>query len=157
MDEALYVLAGVLWVVGVVGCVVPVVPGPLAAYAGFLCLLWTPRSPGWKMAVAVAVGVAVVTVLDFVASAWGARKFKCSKWGAWGGVIGACVGVLFFPAGLLAGPFAGAVAGELLAGRNLTEGVHSGLGAVLGFLGGVFAKLVACAAMLGVALWTWQG
>ena len=70
-------------------------------------------------------------------------------------MVGACVGVFFFPLGLLAGPFAGALVGELLAGRNLTDGVHSGFGAVLGFLGGVFAKLLACAAMLGVALWAW--
>lgn len=157
MDTALYVLAGVLWAAGVVGCVVPAVPGPLTAYAGFLCLLWTPKSPGWKLEVAVGAMVAAVTVLDFVASAWGAKKFKCSRLGAWGGVIGACAGVFFFPLGLLAGPFAGAVAGELLAGRSLTDGVHSGIGAVLGFLGGVFAKVLACAAMLGVALWAWQG
>lgn len=155
METALYVLAGSLWLLGVVGCVVPVVPGPPVAYAGFLCLMWTPKAPGWPSVAALGAVVAVVTVLDFLASAWGARKFKCSKWGAWGGVVGACVGVFFFPLGLLAGPFAGALVGELLAGRNLTDGVHSGFGAVLGFLGGVFAKLLACAAMLGVALWAW--
>ncbi len=157
MDAALYVLAGVLWAVGVVGCVVPALPGPPVAYAGFLCLLWTSRSPGWGWTVAAGVAVAVVTVLDFVASAWGARKFKCSKWGAWGGVIGAFVGLMFFPVGLLAGPFAGAIAGELIAGRSFTEGVNSGIGAVLGFLGGVVAKLAVCAALPVVALWAGRG
>lgn len=157
MEMALYVLAGVLWLTGLVGCVVPAVPGPPVAYAGFLCLLWTPRSPGWKTAVAVGIAVAAVTVLDFAASAWGAKKFKCSRWGAWGGVLGAFVGVFFFPLGLLAGPFAGAVAGELLAGRSVTDGVHSGIGAVVGFLGGMFAKLLACAAMPAVAFWAWRG
>jgi hypothetical protein len=152
MDGALYALAGILFAVGVVGCVVPVVPGPLAAYAGFLCLLWTPRSPGAGAAVAMGAVAVAVTILDIWIPGWGAKKFRCSKWGAWGSVAGALVGLFFFPVGLLAGPFLGALAGELLAGRRLDAAAWGGVGALAGFLCGVAVKIAACALMLAVAV-----
>jgi hypothetical protein len=147
IQTGLYLLAGALYAAGIVGCVVPVLPGPLAAYAGFLCLLGTPRSPGLRATVAVGALVLAVTVLDTLIPGWGARKFECSRWGAWGGVIGALAGSFFFPLGLLVGPFAGAVAGELIAGRRMGSATRSGIGALLGFLCGVAVKLAACVAM----------
>lgn len=148
----LYGVAAVLFGVGVAGCVVPVLPGPLAAYAGFLCLLGTPRTPGLKAAAAMGAVAAGVTVLDMVIPGWGAKRFKCSKWGAWGSVIGGLAGVFFFPAGLVAGPFLGALAGELIAGRRLGAAAWSGVGALAGFLCGVAVKLAACALMAAVAM-----
>lgn len=152
VHAVLYVLAAALFGVGVVGCVVPMLPGPPAAWAGMLCLLWTPLSPGIGWTVATGVLAAAVTVWDSVVSGWGARRFKGSKWGAWGGVLGAVAGVFFLPWGLLAGPFLGAAAGELLAGRRLGRAAWSGVGATAGFLCGTFAKLAACAFMAGVIL-----
>lgn len=150
LQTGLYLLAGALYAAGVVGCVVPVLPGPLAAYAGFLCLLGTPRAPGLRTTAAVGAMVLAVTVLDTVIPGWGARKFDCSRWGVWGGVIGALAGSFFFPVGLLVGPFAGAVAGELIAGRRMGAAAKSGIGALLGFFCGVAVKLAACIAMAAV-------
>ena len=152
MQMGLYVLAAVLYAAGLVGCFVPVLPGPPVAYAGFLCLLWAAHSFTWRGAV-VAGGVMVLaTILDMVVPAWGARKFHSTRWGAWGAIAGAVAGAFFSPAGLLLGPFAGAVAGELLAGRPLGEAAMGGFGAMLGFLFGVAAKLLACLFM-GVLAW----
>ncbi len=152
MQMGLYVLAVVLYAVGLVGCFVPVLPGPPVAYAGFLCLLGTARSPGWRVAALMGGAVAVATVLDFVVPAWGARKFRSTRWGEWGAVAGAVAGAFFFPAGLLLGPFAGAVAGELLAGRRFGDAALGGVGALLGFLCGVAVKLAACL-LMGVFAW----
>lgn len=152
VQMGLYGLAAVLYVAGLVGCVVPMLPGPPVAYAGFLCLLGTERSPGWRAAAVVGGVVLVATVLDAVVPAWGARKFHCTKWGAWGAIVGALAGTFFFPAGLLLGPFAGAVAGELLAGRKFDEAAMGGVGALLGFLFGVAVKLAACLLMV-VFVW----
>jgi len=151
LQTALYVLAAALYLAGLVGCVVPVLPGPLAAYAGFLCLLGTPVSPGWRAAVAAGILAVAVTVLDTLIPGWGAKKFSCSRWGMWGSVIGALLGSFFFPLGILVGPFAGAVAGELVAGRRMNAAAWSGLGAFLGFWCGVGAKLLACGAMAVLA------
>lgn len=137
---------------GVVGCVVPVLPGPLAAYAGVLFLLGTPRAPGIGALVAMGLAAAGVTVLDMVIPGWGAKRFRCSKWGVWGSVAGAVAGVFFFPWGLLAGPFLGAVAGELASGRRLGAAAWSGVGALAGFLCGVLLKLAVCGMMIWGAL-----
>lgn len=149
----LYVLAALLYAAGVVGCIVPLLPGPPVAYAGFLCLLGTSRSPGWRAAVVTGAVVAIAMLLDAVVPAWGARKFHCTRWGAWGAVVGAVAGAFFFPAGLLLGPFAGAVAGELLAGREFGEAMLGGVGAMLGFVCGVAVKLAACLLMALIAWW----
>ena len=109
-------------------------------------------TPGLKAAAAMGAVAAGVTVLDMVIPGWGAKRFKCSKWGAWGSVIGGLAGVFFFPAGLVAGPFLGALAGELIAGRRLGAAAWSGVGALAGFLCGVAVKLAACALMAAVAM-----
>ena len=150
MEVAWQVLGGVLVVVGIVGCVVPVVPGPVVAYCGLLCLLPTSSPPSVSSLVAFGLATAVASVLDSVVPAMGAKRFNCSKWGVAGCFVGTFVGVFFFPAGLLAGPFLGALAGELVAGRGLAAATRGGVGAFLGFLAGVAVKLAACAA---IAAW----
>ena len=155
LPVTLYLLSGVLFVLGVVGCVVPVLPGPLLAYAGVLCLLPTPHSPGLCSTLWMGLATAVVTILDFVIPGWGAKKFKCSKAGVWGSVAGTLIGLAFFPWGLLLGPFLGAVAGELLAGRRLDAAAWGGLGALLGFLCGVLLKLLFCFLLLARILFGW--
>ena len=156
VQMGLYGLAAVLYAVGLVGCFVPVLPGPPVAYAGFLCLLGTSRSPGWRVAAVMGLVVALATILDAVVPAWGARKFHNTRWGAWGALAGALAGAFFFPAGLLLGPFAGAVAGELLAGRRFGDAALGGVGALLGFLCGVAVKLAACL-LLALAAWMAMG
>lgn len=155
MDAAfqmgLYVLAAVLYAVGLVGCFVPVLPGPPVAYVGFLCWLGAAHAFGWRVAAFAGAVVVLATVLDMVVPGWGARKFHSTRWGAWGAVAGALAGAFFFPAGLLLGPFAGAVAGELLAGRPFGEAAMGGVGAMLGFLFGLAAKLSACLFMAVLA------
>ena len=69
----------VLVAVGIVGCVIPVVPGPILSYCGLLCLLGTSHSPTVAALVAFGVVTAVATVLDYVVPAFGAKKFNCSK------------------------------------------------------------------------------
>ena len=149
LQTVCYVVAGVLFAVGVVGCVVPVLPGPLAAYAGVLCLLGTSRAPGALALGALGLLAVGATVLDMVIPGWGAKRFRCSKWGVWGSVIGAIAGVFFFPWGLLAGPFLGALAGEVASGRRLGAAAWSGVGALVGFVCGVLLKLAVC----GVMIW----
>jgi len=83
-------------------------------------------------------------ILDYVIPALGAKYVGGSKWGAWGCTIGTLLGMFFMPWGLLAGPFLGAVVGELMAGRKSGEAIRSGLGSLLGFLFGTVLKIVVC-------------
>ena len=148
MSAALLSVAIVLMLVGLVGCVIPIVPGPLLAYCGLLCMIPTSKAPSFLAIVVFGLAALVVTVLDYVVPALGAKRFKCSKYGTWGCAIGTFVGIFFFPLGILLGPFCGAVVGELLARKRAAEAIWGGFGAFLGFLSGVLMKIVFCAATI---------
>ena len=132
---------------GFIGCVVPVLPGPIIGYCGLLALLPTERCPSPVVLVSMGVLVAIVTVADYVVPAIGARKFDCSRWGTVGCFIGTIAGLFFLPFGLLLGPFLGAFLGELIAGKPADAAARGGVGALLGFLSGVLLKLLACLVM----------
>ena len=115
MDIFLIVLGAICLLLGLIGCVVPVLPGVPLSYVGLLLLHWTERVQfSWQFLVIWAVITIVIQVLDFVIPAWGTKKFGGSKWGAWGTTIGLLVGLFMGPVGIVAGPFVGAVVGELL-------------------------------------------
>ena len=144
MTLSMIILGGLLLATGFIGCVVPVLPGPILAYAGLLCLLLTDKPPSVLLLVMTGLIVAVVTVADYVVPALGARKFKCSKWGTCGCFVGTVVGLFFLPVGLILGPFLGALFGELIAGKDAASATRGGIGALLGFLAGVAMKVLVC-------------
>ena len=148
MSAAMMLLAIVLMVIGLVGCVVPVIPGPALAYCGLLCMIPTSHAPSMYAVAVFGAAAVVVTVLDYVVPAIGAKRFNCSRFGIWGCVLGTVVGMFFLPLGILLGPFLGAVAGELLARKPAGEALRGGFGAFLGFLSGVLIKLAFCGALI---------
>ena len=116
MDWVWASVACVLLVLSFVGCVVPVIPGPLLAFGGLLALMPSGFAPTTQTYIWFGVACAGVLVLDYVVPAFGAKKFNCSKWGVFGCIVGTMIGIFFVPWGILVGPFAGAVVGELIAG-----------------------------------------
>ena len=147
MTIALSVLAGLLLLIGFVGCVVPVLPGPIIGYCGLLALIPTEKCPSTLVLVTMGLVVAAVTIADYVVPAIGAKKFNCSRWGTFGCFVGTIVGLFFVPIGILVGPFLGAFLGELIAMKSIAAALKGGFGAFLGFLSGVFLKILACVAM----------
>ena len=147
-----YVLIGfgiILLITGILGCVLPVIPGPPLNYLGLLLLHLTERYQfSTKFMVTWAIITVVVYALDYVIPAWGTKKFGGSKRGVWGSVIGLVVGLFFFPPfGIIIGPFAGAVIGELSAGKDSGAALKSGFGSFIGFLLGTLLKLIASGMM----------
>ena len=152
MDWVWIVLSGLCLIAGFVGCVVPVIPGPVLSFAGLLLLIPTTHaSPSMPMLGAGGVATLLAVVLDYIVPAMGAKKFKCSTWGVVGCTLGTIIGVFFFPFGIILGPFLGAVIGELIAGKNGSESLKGGFGAFLGFLVGVMLKLGVCGFLAFVA------
>ena len=98
-DIAFIVLGSILLVLAFIGCVVPVVPGPLLAFAGLLCArgIAPHDTPSMRTLVVALAFVVVVIVLDYVVPALGARKFNCGKMGVFGCVVGTIVGLFFMP------------------------------------------------------------
>lgn len=144
-DACLVAVGAILLLAGFVGCFLPVLPGVACSYAALLVLLPTSHAPSVaRVATAGAIAVAVL-VLDYIVPAIGAKRFNCSRWGIFGCMAGTVVGIFFAPAGILLGPFLGAIAGELVAGKAAHEALRGGFGALLGFLFGMALKLAACA------------
>jgi uncharacterized protein len=160
MLTAVGVIVGLLFLAGIVGAIVPWMPGPLFVVAG--ALVWAIATDFAAIGfgrLAVLAALAVLSFgLDFLAGAVGARRYGASRWGVVGAVVGAVVGLFVGPLGLILGCAVGAVAGELLAGADLAGGVRSGLGALVGLLAGLVAELVVVVTMIGLFLyWVWWG
>lgn len=157
---AVGIVVGLLFVAGLVGSVVPWMPGPLFILAG--AVLWAFatdfRTLGWGRLAVLAVLAALSFLLDFLAGALGARRYGASRWGVVGAIAGAIVGLFLGPLGLILGCVAGAVVGELLRGADLEGSVRSGFGALVGLLVGLVADLVVSITMIGLFLyWVWRG
>jgi len=90
----------------------------------------------------------VVTVLDYVVPAAGAKKFGASKFGFWGAVIGMLVGIIFFPPlGMIIGAFIGAIVGEMIVGKQTYDALKAGWGVFIGVMFGMLLKLIASGVM----------
>ena len=142
--EWIWITLGIiLTVAGLVGCILPLIPGPPLVYAAVMIAQYTLDKPFTTQFMVVwLVLVFVVVLLDYYVPIWGTRKFGGSKSGVWGSTIGLIVGLFFFPPfGIIAGPFIGAVVGELLTGNDMQRALRSGLGSFLGFITGTIMKL----------------
>ena len=144
MDVCCFVLASVLLILGLVGCFISILPGPILSYCGLLCLIPTDRSLSTTALVLLGALTIAVTVADFVIPSIGAKKFNCSSYGTWGCVLGTIVGAFFFPIGIILGPFAGAFLGEFIAKKDFVTALRSGIGASLGLLAGTLLKVCFC-------------
>lgn len=133
----------ILTIAGLVGCILPLIPGPPLGYAAILIAQYTLDKPFTNQFMVVwLILVILVTLLDYYVPIWGTRKFGGSKSGVWGSTIGLIIGLFFFPPlGIIAGPFIGAVVGELLIGKDMQIALRSGLGSFLGFITGTIMKL----------------
>lgn len=145
-----YVLAWGLWLVGVAGCVLPY-PGHLFILMGCGVLEYYHGEPHTAVSIWVAlVGLAILGMfVDFLCSLLGAKKFGCSRAAIWCSAIGFFIGAFFFPLGIILGPFSGALFGELvIARRDFKESSKSSVGALMGALAGMGAKLVIAGVMI---------
>jgi len=151
-SDLLWITLGALFIiVGLIGCIVPVIPGPPISYFGLLLLQLKADPPfSLKFMLILALITAIITVIDFLLPVWGAKKFGAGKWGVWGSVFGLIAGFFIFPPiGIFIMPFFGALIGELLAGKKGMIALKASVGVFLGFLFGTLAKLI----VSGYILW----
>jgi uncharacterized protein YqgC (DUF456 family) len=148
----LWVLAGILMLIGLAGTVLPLLPGIPLMLIGMLVAAWAEDFTRitWVTLVILGVLMALSFVVEFVAAALGVKRTGASRQAITGAALGTLLGFFFGFAGLLLGPFIGAVAGELLARRDASAALTAGLGAWVGFVLGAVAKLAVAFTMLGV-------
>jgi len=159
MDLALaitgIVVGLILLAVGLVGCILPVLPGPPIAFLSLLCLQFTGVHEYSLLVLIVLGGLALlIAVLDNLVPVWGVQRIGGSKAGIAGGGVGIVVGLFVFPPfGIILGPLVGAVLGELVAGNTAGKALTSGAGTFLGFLCGAIAKTALASVIGGFFLW----
>ena len=139
-----------VWLVGLAGLVVPVIPGVPLVAVGALLAGWMTGFEGLGLTpLLIIAGLAVLAqVLDVVGGWIGTKYSGGSNAGVWGSIIGSLVGVMVAPPfGFLPGALLGAMVFELLKGRPVAEAWRSGIGSMLGALGGTFVKLLFLIAM----------
>ncbi len=149
MEWLLISLGALLIIGGLIGCIFPVLPGPPISYAGLILLQLTDGAPFSTETLMIWLGVTIfVTVLDYIVPVWGTRKYGGTKKGVWGSIIGLIAGIFFFPPiGIIVGPFAGAIIGEMMAGKNSNDAFRAGFVSFIGLLAGTLLKLIASAWM----------
>jgi uncharacterized protein len=147
----------VLFATGLIGAVVPILPGTtiiLAAAIIHHLMLGTEKSIGWKTIVILVLLTFISYAFDFLGSYFGAKFFGATKWGAFGAISGALIGLFFGIIGLFVGPVIGAVAGEFVAGKRMIDAGRAGWGSLLGNLGAMVGKLIIALAMITIFLVT---
>jgi len=144
MDYLLLALAIILMIVGIAGCLLPVLPGPPLSYLGLVVLHFT-RFADISKSLFIILGIVavVVTIVDYIVPIWGTRRFGGSKYGMRGATVGLIIGLFLGPPGIIIGPFIGAVVGELIFKDDIKYALRAGFGSLLGFLTGVGLKLAA--------------
>ena len=157
MDLTLVILAFVLLITGIIGSIVPMIPGPPFSYIGLLLLQWSrygdfTTSFLWLWAVI----TVIITVGDYFLPAMMAHKFGGSRWAITGAMLGLLAGMIFFPPlGLIIGSFLGALAGEMIHNHsNSAKALKVALGAFLAFILGTGAKLTISGVMMYYAIKT---
>jgi uncharacterized protein YqgC (DUF456 family) len=147
MEVFLMVLAVILMLVGVAGCVLPFLPGPPLSYIALLIVAFMDGSQiSTNVLIATGVATAIVTLLDYLIPIWGTKWYGGSKQGVWGATVGMVVGIFVFPPfGLIIGPFAGAFIGEMINDSSNTDrALRAAFGSLIGFLVGTGLKVIVC-------------
>ncbi|WP_034641803.1 DUF456 domain-containing protein [Chitinilyticum aquatile] len=152
------VFAFVLMGLGLAGSVLPVLPGTPLVFAGILIVAWRDDflHLGWPALTLQLLLVLLAQLIDYVAGAAGAKAIGASRQAIWGALAGSVIGLFFGLPGLIIGPLAGAMAGELLAQSSLSRATAVGLASWLGFIvGGVLKLLIAVLMLVFAAIGWW--
>ena len=152
-DSAPWVVAVILFVVGLVGCVVPVLPGHLFIIAGAVAyrLMVGPGAgiAWWGFAILVLLMV-IAQAFELISGSLGAKWFGGSKWGVIGALVGGIAGLFFLPFGLILGPLIGAFGFEkAFAKKDNRDSAVSGVGSVVGTVAGMVFKIIVGVMMIG--------
>jgi len=147
-DYLLLILGIIFMIIGIIGCLVPILPGPPLSFIGLIFLHLTRFGQFTTPSLIILGTVAVlVTVLDYIVPVWGTKKFGGSKYGTKGATVGLIVGFFLGPLGIILGPLIGAFIGEMIFKDDISYAFKAGFGSLLGFLTGVGLKLAASFAM----------
>jgi len=151
MELFWWLIAILLFAVGLIGTVLPILPGTtiiLAAIVIHRLMLGAEKSIGWGTIGILVLLVLVSYLFDFLGGYFGARYFGATRWGAGGALLGGIVGLFFGIPGLFIGPVIGAIGGEVIAGKRIINAGRAGWGSLVGNLGSMIGRLMVALIMI---------
>jgi uncharacterized protein YqgC (DUF456 family) len=138
--------------IGIAGCFLPVIPGPVVAYLSLIFIDLARDGQAFSLTFLLIMGTVALLLsilLDYLVSMAGARKYGASRAGVWGSVAGMIIGVFFFPPlGIFIGALMGGVICELFAGKKTEDAIRVGWGIFVGNLAGIVIKFAYCLMIL---------
>ncbi|WP_053367152.1 DUF456 domain-containing protein [Bacillus sp. FJAT-27245] len=157
MESIILGIVILLFIIAFVGIFFPIIPSVLFIFAGFLVYgFFVSFEPfNWFFWTIQVLFTVLLFIADYAANVFGIKKYGGSKAAVWGSTIGLIAGPFILPfAGIILGPFIGAIAAELLISRKgLADSAKIGFGSVIGFIGGAAAKTVIQAGMVAYFLY----
>lgn len=142
MDVALIVIAIVLCLLGIAGSVLPALPGHPLNYIAMWCVQWVYHPFSNTVLIVFGILTVIVLLFDYFMPVWWAKKYGATREGIIGSVIGMLAGIFFTPIGMILGTLAGAVIGDMIAGRTGPEAARSGMATLIGTFVAVGIKLL---------------
>ena len=121
-------------ILGILGSIIPVMPGPIFSFIGLVLLYFGKPDSISIFSLAIFGTIMVILIIaDYIAPILGAKFSGASKSGLIGAILGCLVGIVFFPPmGMFIGAFIGAVIGEMADGKKSMSAVKAGVGTLLG-------------------------
>ena len=152
MVVLLWILAVVLVMIGLVGVVLPALPGTVLIFAGLVLAAWADHFTrvGWVTLAVIGIIGASSYGVDFVAAALGTKRLGASPRAMVGAALGTIAGLFFGIPGIILGPFVGAVVGELTVNRDFKSAGRAGVAAWIGFVIGMAVKVGMAFLMLAI-------
>jgi uncharacterized protein len=161
MDIFLVILSTLFIIIGLIGSVLPILPGPPLSWIGLL-LLYLTKAIEMSTTLIVITGIIalIIFILDYIIPSIGAKKFGGSKAGMIGTSIGLVVGLISpIPGGIILGPFLGAFIGEMINKNDSRTAFKAAIGSFIGFLASTFIKFIVSVIYLGIfisKLWEYK-
>lgn len=145
MDIFIIIIALLLSIGGIIGCFLPILPGPPLSYASLLLIHFTGVTHfSTAQLITWLIVVIVLQIADYLTPILGSKYSGGTEFGNRGCMAGMLLGLFFMPWGLILGPFIGAVAGELLGGSDFPHAIRAGIGSLIGFILGTLLKVFVC-------------
>lgn len=148
--ELVIVITGALLsLAGIIGCLLPFLPGPPLNYIAILLIHFTgiAEFSTQFLITFLLLNIAVI-IFDYILPVYGAKNYGASRKGIWGSIIGLIVGGFVFPPfGIIIGALVGAVIGELIAGKSNSEALRTGFATFVASILMIAVKLILAASL----------
>ena len=136
------IIAILISLAGIAGCILPVLPGPLISYGSLLLVKFATNAPIPNQILLIfGIITVIVTITDTVLPIYMPKKFGSSSLGIIGATIGLIAGLFFPPLGFIIGPFIGALLFEYFKKRKAADAFVAGIGTFIGFMVGTVLKI----------------